>query len=51
MDRRRVRSNYVIGSAFRFTPDWPDNDVADFIPCCRSQSNGAISLEWQKAML
>src|SRR5439155_679522 len=29
--------DYVIGSAFRFMPDWPDDDVTEFITRCRSQ--------------
>jgi hypothetical protein len=42
--------DYVIGSAFRFMQAWPDDDVADFVTRCRSQENGAISLERQKVM-
>lgn len=42
--------DYVIGSAFRFMQDWPDDDVAEFIAHSRTAENGAISLERQKAL-
>jgi hypothetical protein len=42
--------DYVIGSAFRFMQDWPDDDVAEFISRCRKQENSAVSLERQKAL-
>jgi len=43
--------DYVIGSAFRFMKDWPDDDVAEFVSRCRSQENGAISLERQEGVV
>jgi hypothetical protein len=42
--------DYVIGSAFRFMQDWPDDDVAEFISRCRNRENGSASLERQKAL-
>jgi hypothetical protein len=42
--------DYVIGSAFRFMQDWPDDDVAEFISRCQNRENGSISLERQRAL-
>ena len=42
--------DYVIGSAFRFMQDWPDDDVAEFIEHCRKQDSGPVNLERQKAL-
>ena len=43
--------DYVIGSAFRFMRDWPDEDVAQFVARCRSRNGSPVNLQRQKVLL
>jgi DNA modification methylase len=43
--------DYLVGSAFRFMADWPDEDIGAFVTAARSGTNEPLMvLPVQKAM-